>query len=209
MDYYGAYPLNSNLIQGYRPLFSKTKYLPPPCQPLLPLTPPLKLDYWQLLSPALFGAAAALLLSVFSDSNDVKERCDGTVFKLAIVFYAIGATVSVSFAVSHVLSKSVRPHDHLLNPIGGAIVTIILFFGSIYLLLYSFFPDSFKGEVGDNLGAQLFSFIYLSITSLATANLGDIMPDSMTARALIATEIAFNLFTLATAIQLLLAKDSQ
>jgi hypothetical protein len=94
-----------------------------------------------------------------------------------------------------------------LNPIGGALVTIILFFAADYLLLYRFFPDSFKGEVGDDLGTQLFSFIYLSITSLATANLGDIMPDSITARALIATEIAFNLFTLATAIQLLLAQN--
>ncbi len=205
VDYYGNYPLNPSIVQGYRPLFQKTKYLTPPCQPIVPLNPPLQLGYWELLSPALIGAAGALLLSLFSDSHDVKERCEGTLFKLAMVGYAIGATVSVSFAVSHVLSKS--PHDHLLNPIGGALVTIILFFAADYLLLYRFFPDSFKGEVGDDLGTQLFSFIYLSITSLATANLGDIMPDSITARALIATEIAFNLFTLATAIQLLLAQN--
>jgi len=204
VDYYGTYPQNPGLMRGFKPSFPNAQYYVPPCTPLVALNPPLKLGYWELLSPALFGAAGALFLSLFSDSDHLLERCGGTLFKLALVSYAIVATVSVSFAVSHVVVHSEAPYDHLINPIAGALVTIILFFAANYLLLYRFFPSSFKGEVGDSFWAQLFTFIYLSITSLATANLGDIMPDNITARALIATEIAFNLFTLATAIQLLL-----
>lgn len=207
MDYYGTYPLNPSIIRGwYKPPFPNAQYCAPPCKQILPLNPTLKLGYWELLSPALFGAAGALFLSLFSDSDHLMERCGGTLFKLAIVWYAIGATVAASFAVTDVLANSKAHHGHLFYPIEGALVSIILFFAADYLLLYRFFPSSFKGDVGDNFWTQLFSFLYLSITSIATANLGDIMPDNLTARALIATEIAFNLFTIATAIQLVLAQ---
>jgi len=206
VDYYGTYPLNPSIIQGYRPLFQKVKYLPPPCQPIVPLNPPLKLDYWQLLSPALFGTAGALVLSLFSDCNHLVERCGENLFKLALVSYALGATVAVSFAVSDVLKHSRDPHARLLYPIEGALVSVILLFTAEFLLLYRFFPDSFKGDIGDNFWAQLLSFLYLSVTSIATADLGDILPANLTARALIGIEIGFNLFTLATGIQLLLAQ---
>lgn len=208
MDYYRNYPLNPGIIQGHKPPFPNAQYYAPPCNPIPPSYPTFKLGYWELLSPALFGAAGALFLSLFSDCNHLLERSDGTLFKLTIVFYAIGATVAVSFAVTDVLANSKAPHDHLLYPISGALVTIILLFAAEYLLLFRFFPSSFKGDVGEDFVTQFLSFIYLSITSIATGNLGDIMPDNLTARALIATEIAFYLFTMATAIQLLLARTN-
>ena len=208
MEYYGNYPLSPSIIRGYMPPHPNTQYCAPPSNQLLPLNPPLKLGYWELLSPALFGAAGAIFLSLFTDNDHLIEQGGGTFFKLAIVGYAIGATVAVSFAVTDVLSNSKVPHDHLLYPISGALVSIVLLFAAEYLLLYRFFPSSFKGDVGENFVTQLLSFLYLSITSIATGNLGDIMPDNLTARALIATEIAFYLFTMATAIQLLLARMS-
>ena len=208
MDYYGTYPLNPGIIRGYKPPFPNAQYCAPPYKQLPSLYPTLKLVYWELLFPAFFGAAGALFLSLFSDNDHLMERCGGTLFKLAIVWYAIGASVAVSFAVADVLANSKTPHDHLCYPIGGALGSIILLFAAEYLLLYRFFPSSFKGDVGDNFLTQLSSFIYLSITSIATANLGDIMPENLTARALIATEIAFYLFTMATAIQLLLAQKN-
>jgi hypothetical protein len=193
--YYGSYPLNPNIIRRYKPPF-----------PNLPLNPPLKLGYWELLSPALFGAAGALFLSLFSDSDHLTEHFGGNLLKLAIIGYAIGATVAVSYAVSKVLMDSLSPYDHLVLPIWGALVAIILLFGANYLLLYRFFPSSFKGDVGDDFGTQLFSFLYLSTTTIATAGLGDILPNGVTARALIAIEISFYLFTMATAVQLLLVQ---
>jgi hypothetical protein len=166
----------------------------------------LKPGYWEFLSPALLGATGALFLSLFSDSEYEMDRFWETLFKLFIVWYAIGASVAASFAVTDVIVHSKAPHDRLLYSIGGALVSVILLFNAEYLLLYRFFPSSFKGDVGDNFWTQLFSFLYLSITSIATGNLGDIMPENLTARALIATEMAFYLFTMATAIQLLLAR---
>ncbi|MFZ3129933.1 MAG: hypothetical protein WA125_02225 [Desulfosporosinus sp.] len=206
MDYYETYPLKPSIIRGYKPPFPNAQYYAPPCKLILPLNPTLKLGYWEFLSPALFGAAGGLFLSLFPDSEHVMDRCGEIIFKLSIVWYAIGASVAASFAVTSVLVNSKAPHDHLLNHIAGVLVSIILLFSAEYLLLYRVFPSSFKGDVGDNFWTQLFSFLYLSITSIATANLGDIMPENLTARALIATEIAFYLFTMATAIQLLLAR---
>jgi hypothetical protein len=206
VGYDGMYPLSPSIILGYRPLFLKAQYCAPPCQQNLPLNPPIKLDYCQLLSPALFGAAGALFLSLFADRNHLTERSGGTLFKLAIVSYAIGASVAAAIGVTDVLENSKAPHDHLLYPIGGAIVSIILLFAAEYLLLYRFFSSSFKGDVGDNFWTRFLSFLYYSVTVLPGTPGGDIMPENFTARALIATEIAFYLFTIATAIQLLLAQ---
>lgn len=205
--YLGTYPLNPRIIQGYKHPYPNTQNCPPPRVQILPLNQTPDLKYWRSLSPALFGAVGALFLSLCSNNNHLIERFEGTLFKLAIVGYAIGATVTVSFAITDIVTNSKAPHDHMVYPIGGALVSIIILFAADYLLLYRFFPASFKGDVGDDFWTQLFSFLYLSITSIATANLGDILPTNVTARALIATEIAFYLFTMATGIQLLLAQQ--
>ena len=207
--YYGPYPQSPNSFRGYKPSFPNTHSYPPPCVLNLPSKQEFKLGFWELLSPALFGAAGALFLSLFSsEKNKLIKRFGGTLFKLAIVGYSIGTSVAVSIAISKTLIDSRPPYDHLILPIWEALVSIILFFGSVYLLLYRFFPSSFKGDVGDNFFTQLFSFLYLSTTTIATAGLGDIMPDGVTARALIAIEISFYLFTMATAVQLLLVQKN-
>ena len=205
--YSGAYPVNPSILRGYRPPFTNTQNSTPPCVKMLPFNLTSDLNYWRFLSPALFGTAVALFLSLFSDNNQSIERSEGTLFKLALVGYAIVATVAVSFAISDIVTNSKAHHGQLFYPIGGAFVSIILFFAAEFLLLYRIFPSSFKGNVGDDFWTQLFSFVYLSITSIATADLGDILPTNVTARALIAIEIAFNLFTIATGIQLLLAQQ--
>lgn len=202
----GTFPLNPNIIRGYKPHFPNAQYCPLPCEQILPLNPPLKLGYWELLSPAIWGTVGALFLSLFSDCSQKKKPCGETLFKLTIISYSIGVSVAASFAVKETFAISKAPHDRLIYYIGGILAAVILFFAAAYLLLYRFFPSSFKGDLGENLGSQFFSFIYLSITTIATANLGDILPNNLTARALIATEIAFYLFAIATAIQLLLVQ---
>lgn len=207
--HYGPYPINPNLIRRFPPQILKSHGVPP--RPLiLSSLKTLPLSYWQLLSPTFFGIAGSLFLSLFSndDENDLLKHFGGNLFKLGLVGYSIGAIIAVSFCISRIVTDP-KTHVHsFVYPIGGALASVILLFTSEYLLLYRFFPSSFKGDVGDNLITQFLSFLYFSITTIATANLGDILPDSLTARALIATEIAFNLFTLAIGIQLLLAQKS-
>jgi len=208
-SHYGPYPINPNLIRRSQPQIPKARHGVSPCVPILPLSQTLEFGYWKLLSPALFGTAGALFLSLFSDEkNDLIEGFGGTLFKFAIVGYSIGATVAASFAITNVLKNSRPPYDHLFLPIGGALVSTILFFAADYFLLYRFFPSSFKGDVGDDFLTQLFSFCYFSITTMATGDLGDILPANVTARALISIEIGFYLFTMATAIQLLLVQKT-
>ncbi|MDR3602428.1 MAG: hypothetical protein P4L49_18405 [Desulfosporosinus sp.] len=204
--YIGTYPLNPSIIRGYKPSFPNAQNCAPPRAQSLLLNPTLDLNYWRSLSPALFGAAGALFLSFFSGNNHLIQRFEGTLFKLALVGYTIGATISVAFCITNIISDSKAHHDHLIAPIGGAFASIILLFAADYFLLYRFFPSSFKGSVGDDAWTQFFSFLYLSITSISTADLGDILPINITARALISTEIAFNLFIVTTGIQLLLAQ---
>lgn len=209
VDYFEAFPLNPSIILSYNLSPPNAQYYVPPCKQTLPTYSKFKLGYWGLISPALFGAAGALSLSLFSEIDHLIARCEGTLFKLAIVWYAIGASVAASFAVTDVCSNSKDPHDKLLRPILGALVSIILLFAAEYLLLYRSFPSSFKGDLGDlgdNFCIQLVTFLYLSITIIPGASVGDIMPDNLTARALIGTEIAFYLFTMATATQLILAR---
>lgn len=203
-SYFGP-PLNSTRIPGYKPSFPNHS-----CSPIYrsihPSNQKLQLGYWELLSPAIFGTAGALFLSLFSNNdNQTNKPFRGTFFKLALIGYGIGASAAVSYAVYNVLSSSKATSDKVILSIIGAISSIILLFASEYLLLYRFFPSSFKGDVGDDLCTQLLSFIYFSVTTIATANLGDILPTNLTPRLLITTEIAFNLYILASGIQLLLA----
>lgn len=176
--------------------------------PLLSSKPIPNLGYWELLSPALFGAVSALVLSLFSErkSEDYIERSEGNLFKFVLVGYSTGALVSTYYAVKKVIDESRPTYNNLFPPLAGVLVTVILLFGSVDLLLYRFFPSSWEGDVGDNFCTQTFSFLYLSSTTIATAGLGDIKPTNVTARALIALEITFYLFTMATAIPLFLVQ---
>jgi len=206
--YFDPYPLKANSLRGYKPSFPNTNSSCTPCLPIPP-KPKFTFGYWELLSPALCGTAAALFLSLFSNNGDqINERFGGTPFKLALIGYGIGASVAVSFAVSQVILNSKAPFNNLICPIGGAITSIIFLFAAEYLLLYRVFPSSFKGDVGEDLCTQFLSFLYFSVTTIATGNLGDILPTNTTPRLLIATEIAFNVYTLASGIQLLLALKS-
>lgn len=205
MKTYGSYPLKPSFMHGQKSP-STNPYCHPPCKHSQLLIQTRKLGYRELLSPLLFGTAGALFLSIFSSRKHSPPRRAGDFFKLALVLYAVGATIAASYAVTEVLTNSEPPHDKMLHPIAGALASIILFFGAEYLLLYRIFPDSFKGDVGDNLGLQFLSFLYFSITSIATGNLGDIMPNNLTARALISTEMIFYFYTMATALQIILAR---
>ncbi len=204
--YFGPYSISPNRFRGYKPSYPNTHSNSPSCIPPRPAKQPLELSYWELISPALFGTGAALFLSLFSSKKNSEpiEPFGGALFKFALVGYSFGALVSVYFAIKKAVLDSLPSYQNLFRPVAGALISVILLFSSEYLLLYKFFPSSFEGDVGDDFCTQLFSFVYLSSTTIATAGLGDIKPVDVTARALIALEITFYLFALATALPLLL-----
>jgi len=70
VDHYGTNLINTGIILGYQPPFPNAQYYAPPSKqviPLYPITP--KFGYWELLSPALFGATGALLLGLYCGST--------------------------------------------------------------------------------------------------------------------------------------------
>lgn len=206
--YVGHYPLNPNILRSNVAPQSNS-YNPSPLRAsTLSFNPSLCFNKWGFLSPALLGASAAFLLSLFADNQELGECSNGTFFKLLILGYSIGATVTTSYYVYKVLTSSLDCSNHYLHAVGGALISIILLFAANYLLLFRLFPSSFKGEIGDDFCTQFLSFLYLSITSIATADLGDILPANTTTRLLIATEIAYNLFTLVVGVPLLISQKS-
>lgn len=207
-SYFGPRLPNKPGSPGYKPLSSSTYNFSAPCGPIPSLRIAYKLGYWELLSPAIFGTGIAYFLSLFSgeEKKDKLPQATGKLFKFALIVYTIGAMFGVYYAIVKVVNDSRPPYNNLFRPIAGALVITIVYFSAQYLLLYRYFPSSFNGEVGDDFCTQLFSFAYLSATTIATADLGDITPANVTSRALIALEIVFYLFTLATAVPLLLAQ---
>lgn len=208
--YVGPYPLNPNLIRGGKPLLNNglQYHIRNGAQkPVsIPSYPPSSVSSnSSLLMPALLGSAGALLLGLFPDVKCIAERLGGSgVFQLAIVGYAAGATFAISLYLYETLDKAddtnVHVH-HIAYPFGLAVFTAILLFSADFFFLYRLCPSSFQGYVGDNLFTQIFSFIYLSITTITTAG-SDIAPISLSARALASMEMLFFLFILTLGLQL-------
>ncbi|MCO5385969.1 MAG: hypothetical protein NHB14_09565 [Desulfosporosinus sp.] len=125
--YFSPYPLAPNNLRGYKPSLPNKHSCSTACLPLLPPTPKITLGYWELLSPALFGTAGALFLSLFSSEDNLVKQFGGALFKFSIVGYAIGATVAVSLAISEVIKEFKAPYNHLLCPIGGGFSQLSFF----------------------------------------------------------------------------------
>ena len=185
---------------------SKHQENSPPSNPAPPADPPS--NDLIFLFPILVGTVGALSLSLLSPVSFSNRHLSGTLFKLTLIAYSFAGTVTTVIYVYKVVKTSQPGFKTLSLPVAGALALLILYYATAYLLLYRFFPASFRVEnIGKHFSSQFFTFLYFSVTTLATADLGDILPRNLTARALITTEIAFNLFVLATGIQLFLASN--
>lgn len=208
--YVGPYPLNPNLIRGGKPLlYNGLQYhitngaQKPASSPSY--APSSVSSNCSMLMPALLGSAGALLFGLFPDVKCIADRLVGCgVFQLAIVGYAAGATLAISIYLYETLEGSADANVHLRHvayPVGLAVLTAILLYATNFFLLYRLSPSSFGGYVGEDVFTQIFAFIYLSITTITTAG-SDIIPISLSARALVSMEMLFFLFILTLGIQL-------
>lgn len=208
---YMTYPMNSGNLRGFKSTFSKGSSFSSSCTSSpSSFQMPYKPCYWELLSPAIFGAVGALILSILTEDTDgYRLQSEGNyIFQLALIGYGLGATAAAVLAIVDSITNFKPSFHNLVFPIVGVIVSVLLLFASEYLLLYRVIPGSFKGYVGDNLLIQYLSFLYFSTTTIATGNLGDILPTSTTPRLLISTEIGFTFFVIGVGIQLLLAEKN-
>ncbi|KLU63434.1 hypothetical protein CEB3_c01970 [Peptococcaceae bacterium CEB3] len=163
-------------------------------------------DIWPLL-PAAVGAAAAILLLLManhkqwkdeSDKGSLDEYCEPEeppVGSAAVVIYSIIATAGVSYYVFRVLTAT---NGHMLTafvPAVSAITLLLIYFAVAYDLEYQMVPGSFTGKrFGKDIVSELFTFFYISVTTFATASMGDFSPISNTSRILVTLEVLFFIY---------------
>lgn len=79
--------------------------------------------------------------------------------------------------------------------IGMSIVLFVLSYSIDYYCLYQISPDAFHGLSSQtNLLDDFLTFFYYSVTTFTTAGLGDIVPNSASARIFTASELIISFF---------------
>lgn len=163
-------------------------------------------EIWPLV-PAAVGAGAAILLLLITnhkqwkDEND-KESSEGypkpqdtPVGSAVVVIYSIIATAGVSYYVFRVLTAT---DGHMITafiPTVSAITLLMIYFAVAYDLEYHMVPGSFTGDhFGNDIVTELFTFVYFSVTTFATASMGDFSPISSASRILVTLEVLFFIY---------------
>jgi len=164
-------------------------------------------DIWPLL-PAAVGAGAAILLLLmvnhkqqWKDESDkgiaegYPEPQDTPVGSAVVVIYSMIATAGVSYYVFRVLTAT---DGHMITafiPTVSAITLLMIYFAVAYDLEYHMVPGSFTGNhFGNDVVTELFTFVYFSVTTFATASMGDFSPISNASRILVTLEVLFFIY---------------
>lgn len=163
-------------------------------------------DIWPLL-PAAVGAGAAILLLLITNHKLWKDESDKGSFEgypkpqdtpvgsAVVVIYSIIATAGVSYYVFRVLTAT---DGHIITafvPTVSAITLLLIYYTAAYDLEYRMVPGSFTGDhFGNDIVTELFTFFYFSVTTFATASMGDFSPVSNASRILVTLEVLFFIF---------------
>lgn len=160
-----------------------------------------------LLMPAIVGAGASFLILLMlnhktwgSKADEIRsgEECsvarNTSLGSAVVVIYSLIATAGVSYYVFSVLTAADGPIITAFVPVAAGITVLIVYFAAAYALEDHLDPDSFSAEnIGDDIVSRLATFVYFSITTLATAG-GDIAPVSNASRILVGMEVLFFIF---------------
>ncbi|KJR48372.1 hypothetical protein UF75_1170 [Desulfosporosinus sp. I2] len=163
-------------------------------------------DIWPLL-PAAVGAGAVILLLLMANHKQWKDESDKGSFEgypepqgtpvgsAVVVIYSIIATVGVAYYVFKVLTAN---DGHMITafiPVVSAITLLMIYFAVAYDLEYHMVPGSFTGNhFGNDIVTELFTFVYFSVTTFATASMGDFSPISSASRILVTLEVLFFIY---------------
>ncbi|TGE31470.1 two pore domain potassium channel family protein [Desulfosporosinus sp. Sb-LF] len=201
-------PINSPFVgEGKGAIYSSNPFLKPGHQSAGPTERDIAVaDIWPLL-PAAVGAAAAILLLLMVNHKQWKDESDNgsskgypepqdtPVGSAVVVIYSIIATAGVSYYVFRVLTAT---DGHMLTafiPVVSAITLLMIYFAVAYDLEYHMVPGSFTGNhFGNDIVTELFTFVYFSVTTFATASMGDFSPISNAARILVTLEVMFFIY---------------
>ena len=121
-------------------------------------------------------------------------------FANEVLLFCVSASKSAYFiwyTFSNIRSTVEREfYYHEFVPfVAMSVVLIILSFGLDYYCLYQINPKAFSGDFQPlNLANDFLTFLYFSVTTFTTAGLGDIAPNSLSARVFVMLELFIAFF---------------
>ncbi|RJE47578.1 MULTISPECIES: hypothetical protein [unclassified Dehalobacter] len=153
-----------------------------------------------LLTPAIFGAAAALTVGFSLHGRSFSSGYSKFIFFVNI--YAVIASLGAGAYIFETLTLD-ESKDAKLKDIIFPLITIILFFALLFNLVYTLYPSSFSGTIGKTRVTQFISFLSLSIGSISVGETFNVTPEKSGTQIMAAVESFWNLFVLSLLISLI------
>jgi len=153
-----------------------------------------------LLTPAIFGGAAAFILGF-----GFYGHCLTGGFNKYIFFANIFAII-VSLGVGAYIYEA-RLNDAKLGDIIVPALLLIFFFAALFNLTYSLYPESFSGTIGDTPITQFLSFMSISVGAISVGETLNVTPEKASTQILVAIEAVFSLFVLSLIIAIVSKLD--
>ncbi len=148
-----------------------------------------------LLAPAIVGTGAYFFFTfVATDTDECGKKVESIQGLLGSIVYTCIATAGISLYIYNLLVAS---NGHPLNaflPVASAIGLLILYYAAVYNWVYRKNPKSFTGDIDGNPLNEIVTFIYFSITTFATAGMGDMAPITKTAKILVSLQVLFFIY---------------
>jgi len=152
-----------------------------------------------LLTPAIFGGFGAFIVGFGYYGHSLTGGYSK--FILFVNIYAIIATFGTGYYIYELVQK--RTGDARFSDIILPILVIILFYAAIYNLIYSLYPSTFKGTIGDTKITQFLSFLARSVGTISIGESFSISVETSGVQVLTSAEALFNFFVITLLISLL------
>lgn len=153
-----------------------------------------------LLTPAIFGGAAAFILGFGFYGHSLTGGFN------KYIFFANIFAIIVSLGVGAYIYEA-RLKDAKLSDIIVPALFLIFFFAALFNLTYSLYPESFSGTIGDTPITQFLSFMSISVGAISVGETLNVTPEKASTQILVAIEAVFSLFVLSLIIAIVSKLD--
>ena len=152
-----------------------------------------------LLTPAVFGGLAAFTLGFGFHGHSLAGGYNKFIFFINI--YSIIATFGVGYYIYQLVHWETG--DTRFADIIFPVLSITVYYAAVYNLIYSLYPFTFTGTIGDTPITQFLSFLSRSIGSISVGETFDITMKTAGVQILTAIEVVFNFFVITLLMALL------
>jgi len=146
---------------------------------------------------SLLQLVAVILIGIVFYALDEYTVVDKEISHAFILFIA---TFKTYYFLSHHFERVKESSDDFISfmkLMGMNIMLTVLSFASDFYILFHIYPESFSGLRATGSDAfNFFEFVYFSVTTFSTTGLGDIYPNSLSAKYLVCMEVIISFVTI-------------